>query len=711
MGMFSAKRWAGAAALAAAVLGGAEAACAAASPWWRAEHGAVRLVAASDTVGAGAGAAVSAGLHFRMNPGWKIYWRSPGDAGFPPRPDWTGSANLAAAELRWPVPERFSVLGLETLGYAEEVVLPVAAALREPGAALALRARVPYLTCSEICVPYEARLVLHLPAGDGAAAGEAGLIDAWSARVPAADGARGGLRVVEAAAVGGAATSAVEIRLASAERLAAPDVYVEGPEGWSFAAPETRIAPDGRTAWMRVAAFPPGGRADTLAGREIRLTARDGARAVERTLAPGAAPAAPPRGGPEGGGRGLAAILLLAVLGGAILNLMPCVLPVLSLKLLSVVGHGGSGLREIRAGFLASAAGIGASFLVLGTGAAALRLAGEGVGWGIQFQQPAFLVFMAAVVALFAANLFGLFEIGLPGAVFDTAAKAGGGSGVGGHFAAGAFAALLATPCTAPFLGTAIGFALSRGVAEIYAVFAALGAGLALPYLAVAAFPRLAAAMPKPGPWMVVLRRLLGVALAATAVWLLSVLAVQTGAWRAVGIGAALAVMAGAVGFRRRAGPGVLAVPAAAAALAFGLALWPAGAARQAAGAGDGWVRFDPARLAAEVAAGQAVLVDVTADWCITCQVNKALVLDAEPVSLRLAAPGVVAMRADWTRPDAEIARYLRSLGRYGIPFNAVYGPGAPEGVALPEILTARAVTEALDRAAPAPARLRPAAR
>ncbi len=673
---------------------GAGPAHAAASEWWRTEHGAVRLITATNAVGQGA--TVQAGLHFKMNKDWKIYWRSPGDAGFPPVPDWAGSRNLAEARLSWPAPQRFSVLGLETLGYTGEVVLPVTVAVREPGEPVALRAKVRYLTCNDICVPYEADLAFALPAGLETSSIEHGLIAAFRARVPVT-GEDGPLRIESAAAVGGATTTAVELRLLARAPLSGPDVYVEGAAGWAFEAPQSIIEPGGQAALVRIAALAPPKTTESLVGRELVLTAVDGDRAIERTVVLSAPPAAAPA-------RSLAVILALAVLGGLILNLMPCVLPVLSLKLLSVVGHGGGHAGAVRAGFLASTAGILVSFLVLGSGAVGLRLAGQSAGWGIQFQQPLFLVFMAVILTLFAANLFGLFEIRLPGAVSDFALAGGGkGHGMGGHFLTGAFATLLATPCSAPFLGTAVGFALSRGPLEIYAVFLALGIGLALPYLAVAAFPGIATRMPRPGPWMRMLRRVLGLALVATAAWLLSVLAVQTGLERAVvagiclvGLAVGLALAGAATRARSSAG---FAVSGAAVVIALALAAWPgAGPGPSKALAGK-WTEFDRSRIAREVAAGKLVFVDVTADWCITCQVNKALVLDAPPVSGRLAGKDILAMRADWTRPNREIAAFLKSFGRYGIPFNVVYGPGGPGGIPLPEILTQKSVMETLARA------------
>ena len=396
-------------------------------------------------------------------------------------------------------------------------------------------------------------------------------------------------------------------------------------------------------------------------------------------------------------------ILLYAILGGLILNLMPCVLPVLSIKLLSVVSYGGREAAGVRFGFLATAAGIVSSMLVIALALLAVKAAGMSVGWGIQFQQPLFLVFMALVVTLFAYNLFGLFEIRLPQRLSDLSLRAGDHPTAGGHFLTGAFATLLATPCSAPFVGTAVGFALSRDAVEILSVFAALGVGLALPYFAVAAFPKLATALPRPGKWMVVLRQILGLALTVTAVWLLTVVAVQIGAEGAY-ILAAMLVLVGVVLLIRRlpqsrlgrhAGKMVLVLSVAV--LVLPIVRMPDTVGPAVAHSGK-WRTFDRAELNRLVAAGKTVFVDVTADWCITCQVNKKIVLDAEPVAGWLSSGNVVAMRADWTRPNKDIANYLASFGRYGIPFNAVYGPDAPNGIALPELLTSNTVIEAAQK-------------
>ena len=684
-----------------------------ASPWQQTEQTALRLIAATETTG---GARIlSLGLHFKLKPGWKIYWRSPGDAGFPPRPDWSPSENLKTAVLHWPAPRRFEVLGMQTLGYTGEVVLPMAVELTDPAKPLRVAGAVNYLTCKEICIPYTAELALTLPRGPVQPSPFAHLIGRFQADVPG-DGGLHGLAIERAETWTQGKTTLLLVTASAASPFQAPDLYAEGPPELAFSKPSVDFSNAGRTARLRIEVYGldalEGPKPETLAGQSLTLTLIDGKRTAERRLTVAAG-----IGSAAGGATSLALILMLAVLGGLILNLMPCVLPVLSIKLLGVVGHGGGERRKVRLSFVASAAGILAAFGVLAAALIALKAAGMTVGWGIQFQQPWFLIAMTLMVTVFACNLWGFFEFRLLRWAADWGEHSTHTHGLGGHFLQGALATLLATPCSAPFLGTAVGFALARGPVEIGAVFAALGLGLALPFLAVALFPALATRLPKPGPWIVTFRRFLGLALAATGVWLLSVLATGVGFMAAAVVGALAAAAAGGLflGRQRPDGAGLrTSAWLAAAVAAFLVPGWlgetpGGGKAAATALAPDPeaaqtldalWTPFDEAAIPKLVAEGKTVFVDVTADWCLTCQVNKAFVLSASAVVAALKGPGVVVMKADWTLPDPGVSAYLARHQRYGIPFNAVYGPGAPKGVVLPELLSRKSVLDALEKAA-----------
>ncbi|HEV2300359.1 MAG TPA: protein-disulfide reductase DsbD domain-containing protein [Stellaceae bacterium] len=674
------------------LLAPASGAQAAASAWVGDGHAAARLVSATEATGSAP--YVDAGIEIRLAPGWHTYWRSPGDAGIPPRIDWKGSQNLAGAQIAWPAPRRVSLLGFETAAYEKDVILPVTVSLARPGAALALRADVDYAACAQICVPYHAQLSLDLPAGLAVPGGEAERIARFAALVPQS-ATEAGLRLSRLSVVGAAARPLLRLRLDSlGAPFRAPDLFVEGADPASFGRPEIRLAEAGRSAVLTVPVRQ-AKRAD-LVGKPLTLTLVDGGRAAElrATAAPGVADSAIP-------GR-LWAILGLALLGGFILNAMPCVLPVLSLKFLGIAGYAGAERRHVRAGFAATALGILFSFLLLAGALILLRAGGAAIGWGIQFQQPWFLVAMIALLSLFAANLWDWFAVPMPGFA-QTAAVSAPRHPLVQSFLTGVFATLLATPCSAPFVGTAVGFALGRGAGTILAVFLGLGLGFALPYLAVAAAPGIARLLPRPGRWLIVLRRVLGLSLLVTAAWLGTVLAADSGPRAAVALGILMALLLAVLAWRSRvSGVGtprhraLSALAAGLVALAFAVPLLAPRVPAEASAAASRWQPFNLDRLDRLVAQGRTVFVDVTADWCLTCKLNKAAVLDRGPVAAWLSRPQVVAMRADWTRPDPAIGAYLQSFQRYGIPFDAVYGPKKPQGVPLPVLLTTDAVVEAL---------------
>jgi len=659
----------------------------------------VALITAENWIAPGA-SSISAGLAMSMTEGWKTYWRSPGEVGLPPEMDFSASDNVESFEILWPAPDRFTAFGIQNFGYSGDVVLPVRISLERPGEAASLRTDVELLVCSDVCVPNDFTLSVDLPAN----ASGPGVIDQDSAARIGEFAALVPFEGPSDMATEVAAFVDVEGRTLTVTALAvrpfdAPDMFPEMGEYTAFGVPDIRLGSGGTVLWAQ---FPILGLGDDAPDTPT-ITITDGAEAVTLPASPlSEMPVAPfTLMRAQATVAALAWIALVAFSGGLILNVMPCVLPVLSIKLASVVSGKGKSRGAIRSSFLASALGVMAFMWFLAAVTFGLQRVGVTVGWGLQFQNPVFLSLMVVVLAVFAANMLGVFEISLPSGLQTRLANSGARGGHAGDFATGAFAAVLATPCSAPFLGTAIAFALTGGALDIAVVFTGLGLGLALPYFAVAAYPRLAQIMPKPGRWMIALKAVLGLLLIATAAWLIWVMSGVAGAtatYAAVGLTVALI---GLIALRR--------IPSAPkwAGVAI-LALAPMVAANQLAdqaaaetpGIATEWVEFDRAQIARLVSQGDVVFVDVTADWCLTCQANKLLVLDREPVVSELAAPGVVAMRADWTRPNEDISRYLASFDRFGIPFNAVYGPGAPNGIVLSELLSTEAVMQALRDAA-----------
>ncbi len=669
-----------------------------AGDWVRDEGVAVRLI--SGAAATGQETTVPLGLELQLANGWHTYWRSPGEAGLPPQLDWsrsqTDTDNLQSATLLYPAPHRYTAYGLETIGYRDHVLFPIDAVLRHAGQALKADVAVDLLICGSLCVPKHFDLTLAVPSGSAETSVEAELLHQAREQVPA-DSATSGLLLKGVSSDGKSLTFAITSR----DPMTQPDIFLENDKNIGFGAPEITLEASGFAASLKVKptdALPSG---VTLAKLPLTLTIVNGEHATEIKTETPAIPALLSSPSIAQHPVSFSLALLFALIGGFLLNLMPCVLPVLSLKIVSVVSHGGGEPSRVRHSFLTTAAGIVFSFLVLAFVMVVLKHLGLALGWGVQFQQPAFLMFLILLLVFFAANLWGLFEIPLPRFLVDRMDRAYHPKLVG-DFATGAFATLLATPCSAPFLGTAVGFALASGATEILAIFTALGLGMATPYLAVALFPRAATLLPKPGAWMVRLRQILGLALALTALWLLFVMAAQISVVRAAGFGLLMIVLTLLLVMKKRGMSrhlmqgGIIFVCTAA--LAMGMNGETKNTPPQH---GEGsWQVFNEATLNADLAEGKTVFLDVTAEWCLTCKANTKFTLSNSEITQRLFHSDIVAMQADWTNPDAQVIDLLHHYGRYGIPFNAVFGPAAPQGIVLPELLTPALVLKALDEAA-----------
>ena len=653
-----------------------------------------RLISAEDGIAAGA-ASVSLGLALEYGEGWKGYWRTPGEVGLAPEIDWTGSTNLKSAELLWPAPERFEAFGIENFGYSGQVVLPIRARLEDAGHPLKLRARVSLLTCSTVCVPHDFELSLGLPQGLGIDTNSAGQIATYAERVPAAP-ENSDIRISVTAL--DSRDSALTVVATSDTPFGEVDVFPEFGPLVTFGKPDIRLDRDKTKLWAEI---PINAWTDDHAEPSVTIT--DTERAITAPVTLTSEPPAPPfaSADPRASVLKVVAVAAIAFLGGLILNVMPCVLPVLSIKLTSVMKATGQSRQVTRNGFLFSALGVLAFVWALAVALLFLQWVGVSVGWGIQFQNPVFVSLMFMVIAVFAANLFGAFEISLPAALQDRLGASGARSGYISDFGTGLLAAVLATPCSAPFLGTAITFALAGTPMDVMAIFTALGLGLALPYLVIAARPEWVTQLPRPGRWMLLVRLLLGGLLMATAAWLLFVLVGVAGGRAAAFVSVLTAAFIVAASIPR-ANQWVRRAVLSGCVL---LAVFGAGfistpdRTTAAVDATLHWQDFEPLGIARRVSAGETVFVDVTADWCLTCKANKSLVLDRDPVRARLRDGSVIAMQADWTRPNDNIARFLERYDRYGIPFNIIFGPGAPSGIALPELLTPQAVLDALDTA------------
>ncbi|HEX6375154.1 MAG TPA: thioredoxin family protein [Allosphingosinicella sp.] len=624
------------------------------------------------------GSKVTLALVMSPREGWHGYWQNPGDAGVGTRIAWRLPAGSSAGPIRFPVPGRLTIQGLMNYVYEGEHALLVDLQLPPglvPGARLPVRGTVDYLVCTDkICVPESAGLAADLVVGDGRDAPAAGF-DRYRQALPRPLPEAGRFERR-------GATLRLAIPLPSSAGVDDPYFFPVTEGALVYAAPQ---AVSRRGDWLIV---------ETRAGESapasiegvLKLGPGQGlaVRALPGAVGPGGTPVEPVSAEPV---RGLEAVLLAlagALLGGLLLNVMPCVFPILSLKAMSLARAGGDE-RAARREAAAYAAGAVLACLALGAVLLAVRASGAAVGWAFQLQDPRVILFLLLLVAAITLNLAGLFELPSLGGRL-----AGGRTGA---FSTGALAAFVATPCTGPFMGAALGAALVLPPVAALAVFAGLGLGLAMPFLLLGYVPALRRRLPQPGPWMVRFRRILALPMALTAFGLAWILERQVGlAGLAVGLAAAaaLALILWWAGRRQ----GWLALAPAALAAGLAVAFLPAASAPAEARAG-GSLRAEPfseARLAELRAAGRPVFVYFTADWCLTCKVNEAAVLDQDEVAAAFRDQRVAVLVGDWTRGDAAIGRFLERQGRSGVPLYLWYTPGRPAEV-LPQILTVGKVT------------------
>jgi len=662
-----------------------------------------------------------AGLQIQLDKDWKTYWRDPGDAGLPIQFTWREQKNVANLNVLWPAPTRFVEFGLQSIGYEKEVVLPIDVTLAEAGQDVILRGTVDYLVCKDICLPVQEDVSLHISvateedmarnAGVVPSSANAATLARYRSQVPLTEKAS----PIKLRSVGGSYQEPWRLRVVahSEHPFVAPDLFLEGEKSqdlW-FSKPKVTMREGNRLAVFSVDV---GGQAlvdnPNLRAHQLRLTVVDSYQSLDvYRKADGYYAVSVDVDdviGTSNPWTSYGWILLFALLGGLILNFMPCVLPVLSIKLLGVA-TAGEDKTLVREGFLFSVAGILFCFLLFALGVLLLRQLGVSVGWGLHFQQPLFIAAMALLMTLFAGNLLGFFELRLPGAL----SRLWQGDGKRHNlfyenFSSGILATLLATPCSAPFLGTAVGFALSGDSFDIVLVFMVLGLGFSLPWLVVAAFPGSGGfILPKPGPWMQTFRKALSLPLLATVIWLLSLLIDTLSIESLVIFSTSLVVLfvllfARSKGVATRLPTGVLTTGVL---IVMALVQWdffkdPTAVAQPTSTrqAGIDWHPFAPEKIRHHVQNGKVVFVDITADWCITCQVNKLFVLDKEPIVRLFVKEAIEAQQGDLTRPDNDIATWMAAFGRYGVPFNVIFGPKRPEGIVLPELLSIEGVQESL---------------
>jgi thiol:disulfide interchange protein len=670
-----------------------------------AAHTQARLVLADES--ARAGETVMAGVHLKMEPGWHTYWKNPGEAGMGTKIEWHLPPGVTAGEIQWPLPEKLPPAEVTTYGYQNEVVLLVPlklAADLKPGA-LDLKAKVSWLECKEQCIPADGNVQATLNISpETKPSDDAALINLWKGKTPRTD-----------------KLFSFQVHWEKKVDSDTRTIIIEGMQTWDalpiekvefFPEASDQFEVQGATEKLPMAS-----------GFALRKTMKEfsewpaklsGVIVIEGkgqrtgfelnepiTGEVSGAAASVGTSGSTNPAQPLARMLLYAFLGGLILNIMPCVLPVIALKILGFVGEARNDPRRVRNLGLVYTLGVLVSFLVLASAVIAVKSAGHKAGWGMQFGNTHFIVGLTILVVLVALNLFGVFEVTLSGRAMGVAGELSSRHGATGAFFNGILATVLATPCTAPFLSIALGFAFAQTTTIIILVFLAVGVGLALPYLLLSFQPSWLKFLPKPGAWMEKFKMFMGFPMLATGIWLFTLASGNTDKSGTLWFGLFLVALALGVwiwgefvqrGTKRR---GLAAIASIVLVGGFGA---------YAAARGSDQIEWQPwsnAAVAKAQSEGHPVLVDFTADWCLTCQLNKKVAIEVPSVRAKLKQIGAVNLIGDYTRLPDTITDELNRYDRAGVPLVLVFSPKTDQApIVLPEVLTPGIMVDALDRAA-----------
>lgn len=632
------------------------------------------------------------GVLYQIEHGWHIYWKFSGDSGLPTKIEWQLPQGFKAGDLQWPLPKREKEPGdLEVFDYTSEVLLfaELEAPATLPQQPILIQAKTDWLVCQSLCVPGRAQLSLTLTGGANRVPDSAQIFQKFASLVPR--------QPPNPIKIGFTRTGKSLVAVVDGVQSNAPlDFFPIPPgdavighvarDGNKLTIPiETEVKPISRMDGVLVL-----GSDDTRQGYEIN----------EKTIQT----AVPPEGGASPVGLvEILQMLAFAMIGGLILNVMPCVLPVISLKVFGFVSEAGTQPQKAFRLSMAFSMGIIGCFAALAAIVVLLRTAGAQIGWGFQFQDSRFIIFISCLVFALALNLFGVYELSVSARATQGLAHMAKGEGYGGAFFQGVFATVLATPCTAPFLGTASAFAFAQPGWVTFLVFLFIGLGMALPYLLLAINPKWLRYLPKPGDWMLRLKQGMGFLLAGTLLWLMWILGQMRGADAVVQLGAILLVIAILAWIK-----GAFWTPFSSArsrtlaivAMFFVLLLAAASYGFVTKPSQLVWRPFSKSTLDEALASGKPVFIDFTADWCITCKTNERFAIDTPRVRQEFSKRNVVALKADWTKGDPEITQILKQFGRAGVPMYLMYRSGDKESrpVLLPELITSQTVLDALNK-------------
>ena len=626
---------------------------------------------------------ITIGLEYQMQPGWKTYWKSPGDGGFAQNISWENSSNISDVKILWPTPIKFEILGLTSLGYQDNVTFPLEIEIENEFQDINLDLHVNYLICKEICIPGDARIFLDIPAGEKKINDNYFDVEQALSKLPEKDFSRTYLKNINANVLEGENLSTIRLQIESEKIFFNPEIFLHTPFGLPVVQHTISYSANNK---LITAEFDFNKKLISEDSFPLEVVLKDVNHNFEHLLS-----AQITKDISNSTMNTFIFYILISLLAGLILNVMPCVFPILSIKLMSVftVDQG-----TARVSFLTVALGIVSSFFLLGVCFLVLQYFNFSIAWGMQFQKPYFLIFITLIIFLFMMNMFGQFQINLPQNFSNIAFAGLGNKSFFKDFFNGFFATLMATPCSAPFVGTAITAAFTQNYIIGMSIFLFMGIGMASPYLLIALFPKLVNFLPKPGIWMIYVKYFLGLLLLATVVWLSNILLNFFNIYFLV---ISLFVLL-VITYRRKFPLFKNTISIASIIFIFFATSLQIFQQHSSSGEEKDWVSFFTVDIDQLVAQDKIIFLDITADWCATCQFNKINVLNSDNIIKQFKENNITLIRADWTKPNERVNLFLEKYDRFGIPFNAFFSKKFPDGILLSELLSEKEIVNAINK-------------
>lgn len=655
------------------------------SDWGGIEEAKVRII--SPFSKAGVSSNIYLGLEYQLKKGWKTYWRTPGEGGFPQTLEWNRSTNISKLEVLWPTPKEFEILKIKSIGYEDEVIFPLQIKLEDINLPSNLLLDINFLTCKDICISGRTTLQLILPEGQGHLTNHSFQLEKYLSQVPLMNNQISGLEITHVNAFTNNNITSINIKARSDTPFKEPKFFLDTVLGLPVISPNYAYSADRNNVEV---GFEFDKSLFINNNFDLAIILKDKNTSIEYKTNIKQKNTS----NIFFANKSNFYIFLIALIGGFILNIMPCVLPVLSIKLLSIINNSQASLLSIRKSFIMTSVGIISSFLVLSLILIVLKLGGTTIGWGMQFQQPIFLMIITLILFLFSLNLFGLFEFNLPHYISDFFILTDSNKTHYKDYFNGVFATVLATPCSAPFVGTAVTVAFSQSFLIMVGIFFSMGLGMASPYLFASAFPKSVKLLPKPGSWMNNIKYILGILLLITLGWVGIILNNHFNYFFII-ISLFLALI---ILFSFKYLHKIKFIVIFISIIIFFSLNFISIFNKNINLDEKGWQDLTKVSITNLINKNNIVFVDITADWCVTCQFNKINVINSELINNIFKDNNVIKVRGDWTKPNKYIEDYLNSYSRFGIPFNVMYNFSYPDGIILSELLTEKEIIKTIKK-------------